>query len=79
MTGLCEAMPEDDLHPVRLTLDELHGLTMAWRKQARGGDRTTCLVADALESVLRRRIADARARQRAVETPAAPHAWWKLW
>jgi hypothetical protein len=72
-------MPEDEFHPARLTLDEFQALTISWRRQARGGDLTTCMVADALESVLRRRIAEARAQQRAVETSVAEQTWWKLW
>ena len=72
-------MSQDDLHPARLTLDEFQTLAVAWRKRARGGDQTTCMVADALESVLRQRVAEARARQRAVETAVAPQTWWKLW
>ena len=72
-------MADNNLDPVRLSLDELHSLTMSWRQRARSGDRTTSLVADALESVLRGRIAEARARQRAMEMSAAPQTWWKLW
>lgn len=72
-------MSEHETHPARLTLDEFQALTVAWRTRARDGDLTTCLIADALESVLRRRIARAQAQQRAAEIQNSPHAWWKLW
>jgi hypothetical protein len=54
---------DDALHLTRLTLDRFKAVALVWRKQAQCGDRTTRLVADALESVVRRRIALALARQ----------------
>jgi len=65
-------------HPMRLSLDEFHALASTWRTKARTGDETTCLIADALDSVLRRRLIAARIRLRAKEAQPAVQTWWKL-
>ena len=79
---------DDALHLTRLTLDRFGAVALAWRKQAQHGDRTTRLVADALESVLRRRIARATAIHRFAAATAKPKparqewlarpSWWPL-
>lgn len=71
---------DDDVPSANLSLEEFQQVALAWRKKARGGDLTTGMIADALESVLRRRIITAREKIRAREVAAAgPTTWWKLW
>lgn len=74
-----ESDPGDAMsHPMRLSLEEFHALVTAWRAKARDGDVTTCLIADALDSVLRRRLIEARDRLRAKEAQPTVQTWWKL-
>lgn len=46
---------ETDMSHAALTLDEFNALALAWRTKAGDGDPTTCRIAEALDSVLRRR------------------------
>jgi len=64
--------------PMRLSIDEFQALAKSWRAKARNGDPTTGLIADALDSVLRRRMIEARNRLRAKEAQPAVQTWWKL-
>jgi len=73
-TDLGDAMS----HPMRLSLEEFHALAASWRAKARDGDPTTGLIADAFDSVLRRRLIEARNRLRANEAQPAVQTWWKL-
>jgi len=65
-------------YPMRLSLEEFHALVTSWRAKARDGDTTTRLIADALDSVLRRRLIEARDRLRAKEAQPTVQTWWKL-
>lgn len=67
----------DNLHLTRMTLNRFAEVTFAIRREAQGGDGSTRRVADALESVLRRRINDAIAHQKA--QAAMRQSWWQRW
>ena len=77
---MADVVDEEDgmSYPMRLSLDEFHTLATTWRTKARTGDPTTGLIADALDSVLRRRLIAARIRLRANEAQPAVQTWWKL-
>ena len=69
----------DDLHLTRLTLDRFAAVTFEARRQATiDGDKTAVLVAEALESVLRRRLAAVLVVQ-SVPRPEARSRWWMRW
>ena len=59
-----EAVAEDDLHLTRVSHDRMDELAQSWRVRAEHGDLSAHAVADAFESVARRRRAENSARNR---------------
>lgn len=59
-----EAVAQDDLHLTRMSHDRMDELAQSWRIRAGQGDLSAHAVADAFESVARRRRAENSARNR---------------
>lgn len=61
-----EVVAKDDLHLTRISPSHMDELAQSWRARAAKGDQVAHAVADAFESVARRRRAESSARNRVI-------------
>lgn len=72
------AQSTPDLHMTRLSVDDLDHIALGLRLQCVRGDLTAGLVADALDSVVRRRHAAQMARRYAHANSFMSSAWQRV-